>query len=60
MRLEIDRVAKFTYVEVRDDAGKVSGVDFLRGMVKAVPRAIHNVLTDNGMAFADLSKNRTG
>ena len=29
-------------------------------MAKAFPYAIHTVLTDNGMAFADLPKNRNG
>ncbi len=46
--LAIDRVSKFTYFE------------FLRGVVEAFPYAIHTVLTDNGMAFADLPKNRNG
>jgi len=58
MFLAIDRVSKFTYVEFRDDAGKINGADFLRGVVEAFPYAIHTVLTDNGMAFADLPKNR--
>ncbi len=60
MFLAIDRVSKFTYVEFRDDAGKMNGADFLRGVVAAFPYAIHTVLTDNGMAFADLPKNRNG
>jgi hypothetical protein len=30
----------------------------LRGVVEAFPYAIHTVLTDNGMAFADVPKNR--
>lgn len=58
MFLAIDRVSKFTCVEFRDDAGKMNGADFLRGVVSAFPYAIHTVLTDNGMAFADLPKNR--
>jgi hypothetical protein len=60
MFLAIDRVSQFTYVEFRDDAGKMNGADFLRGVVKAFPYAIHTILTDNGMAFADLPKNRNG
>jgi hypothetical protein len=60
MFLAIDRVSKFTYVEFRDDAGKMNGADFLRGAIAAFPYAIHTVLTDNGMAFADLPKNRNG
>ena len=58
MFLAIDRVSKFTYVEFRDDMGKMNGADFLRGVIKAFPYKIHTVLTDNGMAFADLPKNR--
>ena len=60
MFLAIDRISKFTYVEFRDDAGKMNGADFLRCVVEAFPYAIHTVLTDNGMAFADLPKNRNG
>jgi Integrase core domain len=60
MFLAIDRVSKFTYVEFRDDLGRINGADFLRRVVEAFPYAIHTVLTDNGMAFADLPKNRNG
>jgi IS30 family transposase len=58
MFLAIDRVSKFTYVEFRDDMGKMNGADFLRGVINAFPHKIHTFLTDNGMAFADLPKNR--
>ena len=58
MFLAIDRVSKLTDVEFRDDAGKMNGADFLRGVVSAFPYAIHTMLADNGMAFADLPKNR--
>lgn len=60
MFLAIDRVSKFTYVEFRDDVGKMNGAEFLRGVIKAFPYKLHTVLTDNGMAFADLPKNRNG
>jgi hypothetical protein len=60
MFLAIDRVSKFTYVEFHENAGKMNGADFLRNVVKAFPYKIHTVLTDNGMAFADLPKNRNG
>lgn len=33
---------------------------FLNDLVKAVPYKIHTVLTDNGIQFADLPKNRSG
>lgn len=60
MFLAIDRVSKFTYVEFHEKAGKMNGAAFLRNVVQAFPYKIHTVLTDNGMAFADLPKNRTG
>lgn len=60
MFLAIDRVSKFTYVEFHEKAGKMNGAAFLRNVVQAFPYQIHTVLTDNGMAFADLPKNRTG
>ena len=37
MFLAIDRVARFTCIEFRDDLGKVNGADFLRGVIKAFP-----------------------
>ena len=58
MFLAIDRVSKFTYVEFHDSAGKMEGAAFLRNVVEVFPYQIHTVLTDNGMAFADLPKNR--
>lgn len=60
MFLAIDRVSKFAYVEFHDHAGKIEGSAFLRNVVTAFPYQIHIVLTDNGMAFADLPKNRDG
>src|ERR1700688_2957506 len=54
MFLAIDRVSKFTYVEFHEHAGKMEGAAFLRNVVAAFPYKIHTVLTDNGMAFADL------
>ena len=54
MFLAIDRVSKFTYVEFHDKAGKMAGSAFLRNLVEAFPYKIHIVLTDDGMAFADL------
>jgi hypothetical protein len=60
MFLAIDRVSKFSYVEFKDSAGKMEGAAFLEAVVAAFPYKIHTVLTDNGMAFADLPKNREG
>src|SRR5687768_14878958 len=58
--LAIDRVSKFAHVAFFDAATKLNGAAFLREVIAAFPYAIHTVLTDNGMAFADLPKNRTG
>jgi len=60
MFLAIDRVSKFTHVAFFDAATKMNGAAFLREVVAVFPYAIHTVLTDNGMAFADLPKYRDG
>ena len=60
MFLAIDRVSKFTHVAFLDANTKMNGAAFLREVVAAFPYATQTVLTDNGMAFADLPKNRTG
>jgi transposase-like protein len=60
MFLAIDRVSKFTYVEFHERIGSKIGAAFLRTVAEIFPYQIHTVLTDNGMAFADLPKNRTG
>jgi integrase-like protein len=60
MFLAIDRISKFTYVEFHEHARQTDGAAFLRNVVAAFPYKIHKVLTDNGMAFADLPKNREG
>jgi transposase InsO family protein len=58
--LAIDRVTKFVHVGFFDANTKANGAAFLREAVEAFPYAIHTVLTDNGMAFADLPKYRDG
>ena len=60
MFLAIDRVSKVTHVAFYDAATKMNGAAFLREVIAVFPYAIPTVLTDNGMAFADLPKNRTG
>jgi transposase InsO family protein len=54
----IDRVSKFAHVAFLDANTKANGAAFLREVVEAFPYKLHTVLTDNGMAFADLPKNR--
>jgi transposase InsO family protein len=58
MFLAIDRVSKFVHVAFYDANTKLNGAAFMREVVAAFPYQIHTVLTDNGMAFADLPKNR--
>ena len=41
-------------------AAKMEGSALLRTVVEVFPYKIHTALTDNGMAFADLPKNRDG
>jgi transposase-like protein len=58
MFLASDRVSKFVHVAFYDANTKLNGAAFLREVVAAFPYQIHTVLTDNGMAFADLPRNR--
>ena len=56
----IDRVSKFTYVELHPRADMATGAAFLRGVLTAFPYVIHTVLTDNGTTFADQPRYRGG
>jgi transposase InsO family protein len=56
----IDRTSKFAVVELVDKADMRAAAAFLETLVEAVPYRIHTVLTDNGIQFADLPKNRQG
>jgi transposase-like protein len=58
MFLAIDRVSKFVHVAFFDADTKLNGAAFLRGVVEVFPYELHTVLTDDGMALADLPKNR--
>jgi len=56
----IDRTSKFAFVELVEQADMRAAAAFLKALVAAVPYRIHTVLTDNGIQFADLPKNRKG
>lgn len=56
----IDRTSKFTFVRLAEHATTRTASDFLEALVAAVPYEIHTVLTDNGIQFADIPKNRNG
>ena len=56
----IDRTSKFAFTRLVDKANTVTAREFLDALVAAVPYQIDIVLTDNGIQFADLPKNRSG
>jgi transposase-like protein len=56
----IDRTSKFAVVELVEKADMQAAAAFLEALVGTVPYRIHTVLTDNGIQFADLPKNRGG
>lgn len=56
----IDRTSKFAFVELVERADMRAAAAFLEALIAAVPYRIHTILTDNGIQFADLPKNRRG
>ena len=56
----IDRTSKFAFVALHEKADRPTAVRFLEALIAAVPYRLHTVLTDNGIQFADLPKNRDG
>ena len=56
----IDRTSKFVLAQLFSKATMAAARTFLENLIMAVPYKIHTVLTDNGIPFADLPKNRSG
>jgi len=56
----IDRTCKFVMAKLYDRATMKTAKEFLEALIQAVPYRIHTILTDNGIQFADLPKNRNG
>lgn len=56
----IDRTSKFVMAQLFPRATMATAKEFLVSLIKTVPYKIHTVLTDNGIQFADLPKNRSG
>src|SRR5258705_12073051 len=56
----IDRTSKFAFVALHEKADRPTAVRFLEALIAAVPRRLHTLLTDNGIQFADLPRNRDG
>jgi transposase InsO family protein len=56
----IDRISKLAFAQLHDKADRPTAVAFLEALITTVPYDLHTVLTDNGIQFADLSRNRDG
>jgi transposase InsO family protein len=54
----IDRTSKFAFVQLVEKAGKMAAAAFLRDLIKAVPYAIHIILTDNGIQFTNHARHK--
>ncbi len=54
----IDRTRKFAATQLVDKADRRTAWKFLEYLLKAVPYRIHTILTDNGIQFAEQSRNR--
>jgi transposase-like protein len=56
----IDRTSKFAFAQLHAKANRNTATAFLKDLIAIVPYKIHTVLTDNGIQFCDLPKNRSG
>jgi hypothetical protein len=56
----IDRTSKFAFVQLHEKADRPTAVIFLEALIANVPYRLHTILTDNGIQFADLPRNRNG
>ena len=56
----IDRTSKIAFAKLESEANRLTATAFLEALIEAVPYKIHTVLTDNGIQFAYLPKNRNG
>jgi hypothetical protein len=56
----VDRTSKFAFARLVERANVVTASAFLDALVATIPYRLHTVLTDNGLQFADVSKNRQG
>ena len=58
MFVAVDRTSKFAYVELFEKEGKIQAAEFLQNLIEKVPYKIRTILTDNGVQFTNLPKNR--
>lgn len=52
----IDRASTFAFTQPVKKAGKMAAAQFLRDLIAAVPCRLHTVLIDNGVQFANRSR----
>ena len=60
MFVAIDRTSKFAFAQLHEKANRHTATAFLKALIAVVPYKIHTILTDNGIQFCDLPKNRSG
>lgn len=56
----IDRTSKYAFAQLHDHADQPTACAFLEALISACPYRLHTILTDNGIQFAELPKNRNG
>ncbi len=56
----VDRTTKFAFVALHERADRPTAARFLEALIAAAPYRLHTLLTDNGIQFADLPRNRDG
>jgi transposase InsO family protein len=56
----VDRTSKVAFARLEREANRLTATGFLEALIEAIPYKIHTVLTDNGIQFAYLPKNRNG
>jgi transposase InsO family protein len=56
----IDRTSKLAFAQLHEKADRPTAVSFLEALIEAVPYELHTILTDNGIQFAVLPRNRDG
>jgi transposase InsO family protein len=56
----VDRTSKFVFAQLHAQADRPTACAFLEALIAACPYDLHIVLTDNGIQFAELPKNRAG
>jgi transposase InsO family protein len=56
----VDRTSKYAFAQLHAQANRPTACAFLEALIAACPYRPHTVLTDNGIQFAELPKNRDG